>query len=148
MALPSSAELKLKITDHYPADFYFSNQNKIMNWYLAKIVYRGQWSRPDYKSQFDEQLRLIHAENSTTAFEKASRIGRQEEETYFSGNNMVIQWEFVNVSELYQLKTDLDGAELFSHMQETENEELYLAMIHRKAALVRENAKENLLDLF
>ena len=40
-----------------------------MNWYVAKLVFRVISGAGDHQAQFDEQLRLINADNELSAFE-------------------------------------------------------------------------------
>ncbi len=46
-----------------------------MNWYLTKIVYRIICGQGNHTAQFDEQLRLIQADNAQEAFEKSAALG-------------------------------------------------------------------------
>ena len=46
-----------------------------MNWYVAKIVFRIMSGDGNHHAQFDEQLRLISADDELQAFEKATAIG-------------------------------------------------------------------------
>lgn len=119
-----------------------------MNWYLAKIVYRIHCGDDgDQYAQFDEQLRLIAAENETSAFEKASAIGEQEQEIFLNKKEKLVQWEFINISELYQLSALIDGAELYSRIQETDDVEEFTELVHRKAAHIKENITHKILQL-
>lgn len=120
-----------------------------MNWYLAKIVYRIHCGADgDAYAQFDEQLRLIAATNETSAFEKATSIGIQEQDIFLNQQQKLVQWEFINVSELYQLSDLIDGAELYSRIQETESAEQFSEMVHRKAAHLKQNIADKTLQLF
>lgn len=119
-----------------------------MNWYLAKIVYRIHCGTDgDQYAQFDEQLRLIAAENETSAFEKASALGEQEQEIFLNQHNKLVRWEFINVSQLYQVAALTDGAELYSRIQETDDAALFTEMVHRKAAHIRNNITHKILQL-
>ncbi len=51
-----------------------------MNWYLTKIVYHIICGKGNHKPQFDEQLRLISAENNLHSFQKARLLGKKEED--------------------------------------------------------------------
>lgn len=120
-----------------------------MNWYLAKIVYRIRCGTDgDQHAQFDEQLRLIAAANETIAFEKATSIGEQEQEIFLNQQQKLVQWEFVNISELYQLSELIDGAELYSRIQETDDAAQFTELVHRKAAHIKENITHKILQLF
>src|SRR5579863_8167195 len=106
-----------------------------MSWYLTKIVYRIICGQGNHTAQFDEQLRLIEADNSQEAFEKASTLGQKEED------------KFINVAELYKLSGLLDGAELYSRIQETDNADLYIELTNRKAAHILHNSKHQFLEI-
>src|SRR5688500_12495847 len=105
-----------------------------MNWYLAKIVFRIICGDGDHTPQFDEQLRLVSAGNKEKAFHKANTIGRQEEETFFNSKQQLVQWQFVNVSEIYRLSELIDGAEMYSRIEEREDAEAYIHIVNKKAA--------------
>ncbi len=104
-----------------------------MNWYLAKVVYRILCGEGNHLAQFDEQLRLISAGNKEEAFIKAQTIGRNEEETFYNSKEQLVKWEFINVSELYQLTELIDGAELYSRIEEKENADAYMYTVNQKA---------------
>jgi hypothetical protein len=104
-----------------------------MNWYLAKIVFRIVCGEGKHTAQFDEQLRLISAADIKEAFAKGQLMGMREEETFFNREQQLVQWKFVNVSELYQLDELIDGAELYSRIEEKENAAAYIDIIYKKA---------------
>jgi Domain of unknown function (DUF4288) len=119
-----------------------------MNWFLAKIVYRIVCGDGDHTPQFDEQLRLIEADNETTAFAKARAIGDMEQEMFFNQKQKLVQWQFINVSELYRISALIDGAELYSRVQEADNAELYTELVNKKAAHIQLNITHKFLQLF
>jgi hypothetical protein len=111
-----------------------------MNWYIAKIVFNIAAEGGDHKPQFDEQLRLINAEDEEEAFLKARTIGLNEEDSFVNDNKKKVKWEFINVSELIPLKTIEDGIELYSRIHETEEANSYINFVHQKAISLRLNA--------
>lgn len=104
-----------------------------MNWYLSKIVYRIVCGEGKHLAQFDEQLRLIAADDKEEAFRKAQSIGKNEEEAFYNNRQQLVKWEFVNISELYLLNELIDGAELYSRIEEKENAEAYIYTVNQKA---------------
>jgi hypothetical protein len=104
-----------------------------MNWYLAKLVFRIVCGDGEHTPQFDEQLRLVGGRNKEDAFRKAYAIARQEEDSFYNRKEQLVRWEFINVSELYQLRDLIDGAELYSRIEERENADAYIHTIHQKA---------------
>jgi hypothetical protein len=103
-----------------------------MNWYLAKITYQIVCGDGNHTPQFDEQLRLIGASNEKEAFSKAKSIGLNEEDTFYNQKQQLVQWVFINVSELNQLDL-VDGAELYSRITEQDHAGRYVDLIHLKA---------------
>ncbi len=104
-----------------------------MNWYLSKIVYRIVCGEGKHLAQFDEQLRLIAADDKEEAFRKAQSIGKNEEEAFYNNRQQLVKWEFVNISELYMLRELIDGAELYSRIEEKENADAYIYTVNQKA---------------
>lgn len=107
-----------------------------MNWYLAKMIFRIICGDGNHTAQFDEQLRLIVAGNKDEAFQKAQLLGGKEQEMFYNNNQQLVQWQFISISELYQLNDLIDGAEVYSRIEEHENAESYLHIIHKKAAQI------------
>jgi len=104
-----------------------------MNWYLAKIVFRIVCGDGHHTAQYDEQLRLVAAGNKEEAFYKAQAMGKGEEETFFNQKEQLVQWQFINVCELYRLNQMIDGAELYSRIDEKENAGQYEYVVNKKA---------------
>lgn len=105
-----------------------------MNWYLTKNVYQIICGEGDHTPQFDEQLRLIKAANIKEAFLKAESIGRNEEETFFNNKQQLVQWKFINVCEIYRLNELIDGAEVYSRIEEKDDAAEYISILNNKAA--------------
>lgn len=104
-----------------------------MNWFIATIVYRIICGDGHHAAQFDEQLRLVYAPNHDEAFIKARSIGENEQETFYNQKQQLVQWQFVNVSELFSLSEPMDGAEIYSRIREVSNADAYTTFVHEKA---------------
>lgn len=104
-----------------------------MNWYLAKMVFRIVCGEGEHTAQFDEQLRLVSADSKEEAFSKAQLLGNTEQETFYNKKEQLVCWQFINVSELYLLSDLIDGAELYSRIEERENAESYIYTVNQKA---------------
>jgi hypothetical protein len=129
---------------------YVTNQNAkptIMNWYLAKMVFRIICGEGDHTPQFDEQLRLVSGSSKEEAFYKAKEMGQQEEESFFNRKEQLVQWRFINISELYRLSELIDGAELYSRIEEKDNAEAYIYTINQKAENIVCSETNQLLQL-
>jgi hypothetical protein len=118
-----------------------------MKWYLAKFVFRIVCGEGQHTPQFDEQLRLIAGSNKEEAFNKAQAMGKQEEETFYNRKEQLVQWQFVNISELYLLSELIDGAELYSRIEEKENAEAYIYTVNQKAENIFFSETHQLLQL-
>ena len=116
-----------------------------MNWYLAKIVYQIICGDGNHRAQFDEQLRLIKADNEYEAFHKAQRLGVTGAEKFLNDRQRLVEWKFIDVCELYRLSELIDGAEVYSRIQETDDAERYIDIVHRKADYIEgDNALRSL----
>ena len=104
-----------------------------MSWYLSKIVFRIICGEGQHTPQFDEQLRLIAANSKEEAFHKAQSIGKKEEEAFINHKEQLVQWQFINVCEIYKLNSMIDGAELYSRITEEESAEQYEFVVNKKA---------------
>jgi hypothetical protein len=118
-----------------------------MNWYLSKLVFRIICGEGQHTPQFDEQLRLVAAANEEEAFEKAMTLGEKEQEAFYNQQQKLVQWQFINIAELYKLSGLLDGAELYSRIQETDNADLYIELTNKKAAHIRLNSTHRFLEI-
>jgi len=115
-----------------------------MNWYLAKIVFQIICGSGEHTPQFDEQLRLINADNKQRAFSKAVEFGRSEEDLFLNIHQQPVRWKFVDVSELYRMEELLDGAEIFSKIKEVEDGQHYVDVVHSKAKLIAASPYQSL----
>lgn len=118
-----------------------------MKWYLAKIVFRIICGDGDHTAQFDEQLRLIAAGNEDEAFEKACTIGKKEQDSFYNLKQQLVHWKFINVSELYHLSELIDGAELYSRINEVDDADAYTTFVHRRAESIQKKYTHQLLNL-
>ncbi len=118
-----------------------------MTWWLAKMVFRIICGDGNHTAQFDEQLRLIRATDKEEAFLKAQAMGTKEEEIFFNQQQQLVQWQFVGTSELYPFNELIDGAELYSRIEERDNAEGYIHIIHKKAEHIRAGNTHEFLNL-
>ena len=118
-----------------------------MNWYLSKIVFRIICGEGRHTPQFDEQLRLISAGDEREAFQKAMAIGEKEQDGFYNHEQQLVQWKFINVSELYRLSGLLDGAEMYSRIQETDDPDAYIELANRRASHIRISGTHKMLRL-
>ena len=118
-----------------------------MKWYLAKIVYRIICGNGNHTPQFDEQLRLIEAEDDMHAFQKARITGDQEEDRFLNNQQEQVQWQFIDISELYELGKLNDGVELYSKICDEENAESYIRSIRNRAKYLHEECLQKTFQM-
>ena len=112
-----------------------------MNSYLVKIVYQIICGEGQHTPQFDEQLRFLAAHDEEEALYKGRCIGVQEEEVFYNSRQQLVQWKFIDVSEIHSLAELSDGAEVFSQIRETDDPHSYRNFVHHKAAqLLKQSA--------
>ena len=72
-----------------------------MQWYLVKLVFRIEYGVSSQPPAFDEQIRVIYAEDHLHAFQKARLIGDQEAMHSKVAIDELIRWKFIDIAELY-----------------------------------------------
>lgn len=117
-----------------------------MKWYISKLIFQIICGDGNHTAQFDEQLRLVQADDEDSAFEKASALGAAETDSFYNQRNQLVQWKFINISELYKLSL-IDGAELHSKISEAEDAFDYTSLVNAKAEQIRQKQSHKLLHL-
>jgi Domain of unknown function (DUF4288) len=64
-------------------------------------------------------------------------MGNREEEIFFNLQQQLVRWQFVGTCELYPLHELIDGAELYSRIEEKDNAEGYLHIVRKKTEHLR-----------
>lgn len=118
-----------------------------MNWYLSKMVFQIVCGEGNHTPQFDEQLRLVSGDTKEEAFTKAQLLGQKEEEAFYNAKDQLVKWKFINVSELFRLSDLIDGAELYSRIEEKENAAAYIYTVNQKAENIFFTQVNQLLQL-
>ena len=113
-----------------------------MNWYLSKLVFQIICGDGDHTAQFDEQLRLIVATTKEEAFFKAQQIGRKEEDRFYNHRQQLVHWQFINVCEVYKLHELISGTEVYSKIEERDDAENYIHVVHQKAKRISGKEQE------
>jgi len=111
-----------------------------MKWYLAKLVYRIICGDGSHTPQFDEQLRLVHADDELHAFQKARSLGEKEQDNFLNASSKPVHWKFIDVPEVYLLNGLIDGAEMYSRIREEEDADIFIRVTQLKAAHLLENS--------
>jgi hypothetical protein len=109
-----------------------------MNWYMAKLVYRIICGRGTHTPQFEEQLRLIVAASKDEAYRKAKAIALREEVQFPNEKQELVRWKFINISDLYQLSEVVDGTEIYSRIEEKNEDERFEDLVHARARFLQD----------
>ena len=104
-----------------------------MNWYIAKIVYQITSGSGKHKPQFDEQFRLIKADELNWAWEKAQVIGRLEENAFLNSSKEYVEWKYIAVEDVALISALEDGAQLYARTEEPENMNEYITLTKNRA---------------
>lgn len=104
-----------------------------MNWYIAKLVYQVISGVGNHTPQFDEQLRLIRADEYAWAREKATIIGHLLQHKCTNDKGEELAWKFVNVIDVVPVSSWEDGEEIYSTTSEPKDVKEYLSTLSVKA---------------
>lgn len=107
-----------------------------MKWYLCKLVF-SIGPRSASNAQFDEQLRLIRAANETDAYFKGKQIGREIQGDIVTVKKEVIKREFLDVSEIVEIKELKDGVEVYSTTHETRDAQNFINSVLQKGIAIQ-----------
>lgn len=105
----------------------------LMKWFIAKLVFKIVCGNGNHTPQFDEQLRLIYAEDELHAFHKARLLGEGDCLKSATEVSVAVQWKFIDVCELHPLIHATDGAEINSVKREEADANLYIRTIEKAA---------------
>ncbi len=92
-----------------------------MKWYTAKLVLKCIVDNQSFNlSTFDEQVRVIQAENSEDAYAKALKFGNMEEHQYTNSDGKIVRWVFCGLSNLEEILDEQieDGTEITANLYE------------------------------
>ena len=118
-----------------------------MKWYLAKLVYRIICGDGRHTPQFDEQLRLVAADDDLHAFQKARTTGHMEEDNFLNISQKPVLWKFIDVAELVPVSEFIDGAEIYSRICEDDNPDRYIKATKQRASHLLENSMNKCIPL-
>ncbi len=108
-----------------------------MKRYLVKLMFNINIDNGNHAHQFDEQIRLVEASNLETAFQKARLIGQKEEEAFINKDNQIVNWQFIDVVDLFELESLKDGEQLYSTTHENAERDSFIDHVRQKAMLIQ-----------
>lgn len=103
--------------------------------FIAKLIWQIKVNNNKLSSDFDEQLRIIKAENKETALIKALNLGQNNQETLLNKEGQNIHWEFVNVEFIKEIVSFDDGVEICAQTVNVLDANQYIQEINAKAIM-------------
>lgn len=86
-------------------------------WFVATLVIQCVLADDDGPYMCDEQIRLIHATDAESAYQRAIELGKGEETNYIGGTGETVNWKFVGLENLQELEEQIaDGVEIRSRL--------------------------------
>lgn len=104
-----------------------------MNWYLTKLVFQVRSGAGAHAPQFDEQWRVIRADEVAWAHEKATVLGRLDESSFLNNEQEKVKWTFIEVADIIHIGEFKDGEQIFSATEEPTNPESYIQSLKIQA---------------
>lgn len=108
--------------------------------FLAKLVFNIVTLRGNNRMQFEEQLRLVEAEDLEEAFLKARALGIGQEEIIERDGSPATKWEFIDVADLILVPALSNGSEIYSQIHEMKESREYIHSVHQRGMAIRLNA--------
>ncbi|MFA9213439.1 MAG: DUF4288 domain-containing protein [Candidatus Methylacidiphilales bacterium] len=91
--------------------------------FLAKLVFSITSANNSF--HYDDQLRVVFANNKHEALMKAKILGIKDEENFMLESLTSVSWKFIDVMEITALEDLKDGMEIYSHTRENEPDNSY-----------------------
>jgi hypothetical protein len=113
-----------------------------MKWYLVKLVYQVVSGDGAHTPQFDEQLRMIRAEELDWAREKAKVLGQIGAFSFLNNRKEEVNWKFIDVVDICEIGEIEDGVQLYSTTEEPDDVPSYLNVVNAKAKRIYAFTKE------
>jgi hypothetical protein len=117
-----------------------------VKWYLAKMVFRIIVGDGSHTPQFEEQFRLLPAEDALDAFHLARKTGDAEQVIRRLTITAGVEWEFIDVTELYLLDSRITGTGIFSRQYEVQDVLTHKKEVRRKAGYLINHCTEQFID--
>ena len=86
-------------------------------WYAANLLFQSEHSTvSDKENLWEESIRLIQADSTDQAMQKAKELGQRSEVSYLGEEADLVKWKFVRVERIFEIDDEKlkDGTEVFS----------------------------------
>ncbi len=108
-----------------------------MNSYIAKLVFNINIGEGLHASQFDEQIVFISAHTLEDAFNKARSQGKVLQERFSNDLDQPVEWNFIDLTDIFELRTYKNGDPLFSTTHETHDSNSYIDYVHHRSQIIQ-----------
>ncbi len=108
-----------------------------MNTYIVKLVFNINIGEGLHQSQFDEQTILINATNLEDAFFKAKAQGKVLEERFSNDMDESVEWTFIDVIDIFELRTYKNGDPLYSTTHEAHDSSTFIDYVHHRSQIIQ-----------
>jgi hypothetical protein len=72
-----------------------------------------------------------------SAFQKARNIGKKEEEIFINNESKIVNWQFIDVADVYELESLKDGEQVYSTTHENTERHAFINYIRQKAMVIQ-----------
>lgn len=108
-----------------------------MNSYIAKLIYNINFENGSSSSQFDEQTIYVTAKNMEEAYQNAKAFAENREEKFKNANNELVEWKFVDVMDLVEIKERKNGESLYSTTHETSDSQSFIDLVKHRSQIIQ-----------
>ncbi|WP_316829806.1 DUF4288 domain-containing protein [Pedobacter aquatilis] len=111
-----------------------------MKWFAVNCIYQVICGEGKHSPQFNEQVRLVTAETSFEAIQKAKLLAFGYNASFENCVGEMVRWEFIAVGGITAVDEPTDGIEVSSKILEPKSVEAYLKDLkHRTKTLTELN---------
>ena len=107
-----------------------------------RLVYQVVSGEGNHVPQFDEQLRLIQADELNWAREKALVLGQIGAFKFQNTRSQNVTWKFIDVTDVFEIAAIEDGAQLYSMTEEPADVDAYMELTKARATRTLAFARE------
>ncbi len=91
-----------------------------MSWYVAELIVSCRVGKsPKGRTLYDRQVKVLRASTHEAAYQRALKLGKEENHSYKNSAGEKVFWRFVGLGnlEVLQDKEISDGTEVYSRLQ-------------------------------
>lgn len=111
-----------------------------MKWFAVNCIYQVICGDGKHSPQFNEQTRLIYAQNACEALNKAKMMASGFNAPFKSCEGKPVIWTFISIGGIIEIDEPADGVEVSSKILEPKSVKKYLKKLtHRNKILTETN---------